>query len=114
MILRTRSNTVATVASPSARQPRRSLLSRCQRQTDGTQDAVHESGGIVAPEALGEFDGLVDGRPNGRPIIHKDLPYRKTKDIAIDGADLVYGPLRRRLTDHIIDGGALGDHPLYE
>ena len=104
MILRTRSNTVANEYLPSARRRWRCLLVGRQRQAHRAEDAVHEPGGTVTAEAFRQFHCLVYGRPNGRPIIHKDLPYRKTQDVPVDRADLLHGPLRRCLSDFVIDG----------
>src|SRR5262245_20699329 len=76
---------------------------------DGVQDAVDELSGLLAPEALGDLDGLVDDH-GGRGLgLVEELVDGDTEDVAVHRRHSLEAPVLRRLPDEAVDADRVGD-----
>ena len=51
---------------------------------NAVEDSVDESGGVFVAEALGDFNGFVDGRLSRDVICEKNFVSTESENIAID------------------------------
>src|SRR5713226_2728928 len=80
---------------------------------DSSEDTVHESTGVVTPEALGDFHGFVDRRLDRYPpIIKQKLIDCKAEQVLVDGGHLLERPDRRGAGQLAVDRLAVGHDPL--